>query len=699
MDGARNYLVSVRNIRENKIIVPEQDPKGTSFVIAASQLSAGHQYGVSVASVDALGNKKTSYLYFTIKDPKPVLIPPDVSVNGNQAQLVKVANGDLQVSWDPINGANQYSYSVTDFSNKSSVKQGKTKDISIKVDANSLKAGDEYRVVIAAEDTAGNQGPPSYVGVMYGTGGSNGNGTVNGFTLKDFPLNQTDEEFTGIAHYFKGEITSQLPLDVVNLVVSKNGQQIDDQTYRRILNGESKFDLSQMSFPVYGGYATPGLYTFTLYAKAKDQEAEKLGAYNLNIKSPIYNYNIEDYKQQIYMAAWLDEKTPQQNGNYPPIYVNLYKEGTSTLLKKYLLSDKVTDEFGRLAFERYVDASDFPVGVKLTAVFYVDGFDEAVKSNNVLPFKSNIVIPKPSEALPTKGTSYAGYTPNFGPLSVNKSNNNIEIKVGSEIPIEITANNISYLNVGIRKIRYLDGTVIQNPYTNLSENIYTNSSTYHLWYPCTFNNLGIYEVFVTGSNTPGANENGHQIVASNIITITVVGPDGNNTNNNTTIKSLLTKYLRTPDFYMVEVGAEAAKGVHWAIYRDRYNRFYDSVGKDVGLGALNGQIMVGWIRGPVIPSPGELHDFLDGFPTMSFGGGFVVGYSLIRNDKLDLTADCIGFTTPQGGIGTDIWSHSDIDDSGMDPNKIYATISEEDLKKLCAEMQDVDAHFEPGPSK
>lgn len=199
----------------------------------------------------------------------PVIVVPTSST---------VDLGDVPICWNPVSGAYQYAFAFRDMtSGKLIVPETKTRSTSYTIRTDQLEVGHQYKIFVAAEDSASNQWP-----------------TYQYFTVKQPPgpppelygtynLIVTQGDRVSVPGTIASEsIITKVTLGVDGWYDNYQNKYPNNTTFRL---GEFVIDTSRDVF------VNPGTYTLTIWAKTQfyTDPTSALGTINLTIKprSPV----------------------------------------------------------------------------------------------------------------------------------------------------------------------------------------------------------------------------------------------------------------------------------------------------------------------------------------------------------------------------------------------------------------------------
>ncbi len=173
VNNAVNYRISVKDLTSNAYVLLETSIRQVNkFTIDNALLTAGHQYKVAVAAEDAQKSQQWSEMQFSLKgNISKISMVDESKVNTNIMTVLNkpvviypsnggtYRKGDLNISWNSVNGAGSYRIAVRDLTTDSLIVSETDIDssTSYKVNASQLSEGHNYRVAVAAQDISGNR--------------------------------------------------------------------------------------------------------------------------------------------------------------------------------------------------------------------------------------------------------------------------------------------------------------------------------------------------------------------------------------------------------------------------------------------------------------------------------------------------------------------------------------------------------------
>lgn len=172
--NANNYVVAVRDLTTNSLIVDSETVNGRSYTLRSSKLSKGHEYRVSVIAVNNQGKRSGGEVLFTVaggEQPGEFYITSPQ--NGSQYQ----SGNNISISWTASNNADYYVVAVRDLTTDSLVVNNeKVSGRSYTLRSSKLSKGHEYRIAVMSYN---DQGKRSGGEVLVGVAGEERPGEFN----------------------------------------------------------------------------------------------------------------------------------------------------------------------------------------------------------------------------------------------------------------------------------------------------------------------------------------------------------------------------------------------------------------------------------------------------------------------------------------------------------------------------------------
>ncbi|HWI64595.1 MAG TPA: fibronectin type III domain-containing protein [Symbiobacteriaceae bacterium] len=239
------------------------------------------------------------------------------------------------------------------------------------IDTRSLKGPGLYRIQVWAKSEAyPDPKAPLATVVLEVSDSSQASGSqfTRGYLIKGLKESQATI-LAGMAHQLTGVLVSQTPLTLVNFIVKKDGQSLDNTTFRRDARG-SVFDFRELTFKAVGKFATPGKYTLELWASSQGQDPRKLDEVILTVQSPLTHGEARylEGQDRLYLAAWAHPHLRRSDGSYPPVLAAIWQGGQRV---KVIPLSQVTED----GFETYISGADLPRGSQLVVDFMAEGYD------------------------------------------------------------------------------------------------------------------------------------------------------------------------------------------------------------------------------------------------------------------------------------------------------------------------------------
>jgi len=143
---ATQFLVSLKDLTENEVIVSNASVTGSSFSFISDKMTFGHRYEVSVTAIEG-SERSTSSVEFLTKEEPIVLRQPQLS----ESSHMKYNLDDVRISWASVDLADNYSVTVRDVTdNYTVISNDQVTSTSYKIPVGALTAKHKYTYTVTA---------------------------------------------------------------------------------------------------------------------------------------------------------------------------------------------------------------------------------------------------------------------------------------------------------------------------------------------------------------------------------------------------------------------------------------------------------------------------------------------------------------------------------------------------------------------